>query len=125
MVPRYLAIAFENMFASHSILNRLTLLLADTNSAASPAGSLGVLTSDSQTPVVSKTTMCPNLLQPLQVLTELALHSVRQYLGVFAIDNIALSVEEPSWNFVLGGILDDGDDSFKFFGCDFTSPVLI
>ena len=63
--------------------------------------------------------MCPNLLQSLQILTKLALHSVGQHLRVLAVHNIALSVEEPAWDFVLGGVLDDGDDSFEFFGCDF------
>ena len=33
--------------------NSLTLLLADTDSATSPTSRLGVLASDSQTPVVS------------------------------------------------------------------------
>jgi hypothetical protein len=65
----------------------------------------------------------PNLLQPLQILTKLALHSVCQYLRVFTIDNIALSVEEPGWDFVLCRILNNGDDSLKFFRCDFTSTI--
>lgn len=34
-------------------INRLTLLLADTNSATSSASGLGMLTSDTETPVVS------------------------------------------------------------------------
>jgi hypothetical protein len=60
--------------------NHLTLLLADTNSPTSPTCSLRVLTSDSQTPVVSQTSMRPDLLQSLQVLTQLALHAVGQHL---------------------------------------------
>ena len=64
--------------------------------------------------------MSPDLLQPLQILTKLALHSVGQYLRVLAVDNVALSVEEPAWDLVLSGILDDCDNPFELFGSDFT-----
>jgi hypothetical protein len=102
---------------------RLTLLLADTNSATSSASGLGMLTSNTQAPVVSQTTMGSDLLQALQILTQLALHAVCQHLSVFAVDNVALSVEEPVGDLVLCGILNDGDNSLEFFGCDLSSTV--
>jgi hypothetical protein len=67
--------------------------------------------------------MRPNLLQPFQILTKLALHAVCQYLGILAIDNVPLSVQEPRRDFVLSWILDDRDDSFEFFRCDLTSAT--
>jgi hypothetical protein len=67
--------------------------------------------------------MSPNLLQPLQIFTKLALHTVGQYLRVLAVHNITLSVEKPAWNLVLSGILDDCDDSLELFGCDFAGTV--
>jgi hypothetical protein len=61
-----------------------------------------------------------DLLQAFQIFTEFAFHTVGQYLGVLAIDDITLSVEEPFWDFVLSRILDDGDNSLEFFRGDFT-----
>lgn len=60
--------------------------------------------------------MRANLLQPLQILTKLAVHAVRQCLVVLAVYDIALSVQEPCGDLVLCGVLDDGDDAFEFFG---------
>lgn len=104
--------------------NRLTLLLADTNRTSSSAGGLGVLTSDTQTPVVTETTMCADLLEPFQILTQLAFHTVCQHLRVLAVHNVALSVQEPCWDLVLRRVLDDGDDSLEFFRGDFTGTVI-
>jgi hypothetical protein len=64
-----------------------------------------------------------NLLQSLQIITELRVDTVSQNLAILAIDDIALSVEEPCWDLVLGRVLDDGDDSLKFFGGEFTGTV--
>jgi len=101
----------------------LSLLLADTNGPAPSAGGLGVLSTNTQTPVVPQTSVCTDLLQALQILTELAVHTVCKDLVVLAIDNVALTVEEPGWDLVLGWVLDDGDDSLQLFGGDFTSPT--
>ena len=67
--------------------------------------------------------MRPNFLQALQILTQFALHSICQYLRIFAINNISLSVEEPGWDFVLCRVLNNRDDSLEFFGCNFTGTV--
>ena len=64
--------------------------------------------------------MSTNLLQPLQILAQLAVHTVGQHLRVLAIHNVALSVQKPGGDFVLRGVLDDGDYAFEFFGGDFT-----
>ena len=68
--------------------------------------------------------MCTDLLQAFQILTQFVLHSVCQHLRIFAIDDIALTIEEPRRNFVLCRALDDGDDAFEFFRCDFTGATI-
>lgn len=103
--------------------NGLALLLADTDGASTAAGSLGVLTTDTQTPVVTQTTVGADLLQALEILTELAVQTVGQNLGVLAVGDVALSVEEPGGDLVLGGVLEDGDDTLEFFGGELTSAV--
>ena len=65
--------------------------------------------------------MRTDLLQALQIFTQLAVHAVCQDLRVLAIDNVTLAIEEPGGDFILSRILDDGDNAFKLFGGDFTS----
>lgn len=54
-----------------------------------------MLTADTQAPVVSETTVGTDLLQTLEIITELRVDAVGKDLVVLAIDNIALSVKEP------------------------------
>lgn len=72
-----------------------TLLLGDTDSPAATTGGLGVLTADAEAPVVTETTVSADLLQALEIITELGVDTVGQNLVVLAIDDIALSVKEP------------------------------
>jgi hypothetical protein len=44
---------------------------------------------------VSQTTVGPDLLQALEVITELRVDTVGEHLRVLAVDNVALAVEEP------------------------------
>jgi len=69
-----------------------------------------VLTADTDTPVVTETPVGADLLQPLQILTELVVQEVRQNLGGLAVLDVLLSVEEPVWDLVLAWVGDDGDD---------------
>jgi hypothetical protein len=73
---------------------------------------------------VTQTTMRADFLQSFQIITELGVNTVGEDLRIFAVDNIALSVKEPAGDLVLGGVLDDSDDSLEFFGCKFTCTVL-
>lgn len=101
----------------------LTLLLRHTNSPTSPTRRLRMLPTNPKAPIVSQTSMRPNLLQPFQILTKLAVHAVCQDLRILAVDNVALAVEEPGGDLVLGGVLDDGYDALEFFGCEFAGTV--
>lgn len=102
--------------------NRSTLLLADTNSPSTATGSLGVLTTHTQTPVVTQTTVRADTLETLEVLTDLAVQAVGDNLRVLAVGDVALSVQEPCRDLVLRGGLEDGHDALEFFRGEFTGP---
>jgi len=67
--------------------------------------------------------MSTDLLQAFQIVTELGVDTVGENLRVLAIDDIALTIEEPGWDFVLRWVLDDGDNSLEFFGGEFTGTI--
>ena len=77
-------------------------------------GSLGVLTTDTETPEVTETTVGTDLLQALEIITEFGINTVRENLAVLAIDNVLLPVQEPRRDFVLRRVLDDRNDAFEF-----------
>jgi hypothetical protein len=84
-----------------------------------------VLTTDAEAPVVAETSVGTDLLQSLEVLTELGVDTVGEDLEVLAVDNVALSVEEPRGDLVLGGVLDDGDDTLELFGSELTGAMML
>lgn len=94
----------------------LSLLLGDTNGPAPPAGGLAVLATDAEAPVVTETTVGTDLLQALKVLTELGVDAVGEGVDVLAVNDVALPVEEPGGDLVLGRVLDNGDNALKLFG---------
>ena len=82
-----------------------------------------MLSAHPQTPVVPQTSVRADLLQALQVLTQLRVDGVGEDVLVLAVDDVALTVEEPGRDLVLGGVLDDGDDALEFFGGEFAGAV--
>jgi hypothetical protein len=104
--------------------NCLALLLADTDGATAAASGLGVLTTDTEAPVVTQTAVGADLLQALEILTDLGVETVGDNLGVLAIGDVALSVKEPRGDLVLGRGLEDGDDALQLFGGELTSTVI-
>ncbi len=67
--------------------------------------------------------MRADLLQPLEIVTQLAVHAVGKDLAVLAVHDVALAIEEPGGDLVLGRGLDDGDDALEFFGGKFAGAV--
>jgi hypothetical protein len=104
-------------------INDLALLLGHTDGASTAASGLGVLATDTQAPVVTETAVGADLLEALEILTELGVQGVGDNLVVLAVDDVALSVQEPGGDLVLGGGLENGDDALKLFGGEFTSTV--
>ena len=72
-----------------------------------------MLTPDTETPEVPKTTVRTNLLQPLQVITELRIDSVGQDLQVLAINDIPLPVQEPRRDLELSRVLADSNETLE------------
>lgn len=64
-----------------------------------------MLATDTETPVVTETTVGPDLLQALEILTELRVDGVGEDLRVLTIGDILLSVKEPSRDLVVEGVL--------------------
>ena len=85
---------------------------------------LGVLAPDAEAPVVTETTVRPDLLQPLKVITELRVNTVGQDLQVLAVDNVPLPVQEPKRDLELGGVLDDGDETFELIRVKLAGAVV-
>ncbi len=70
-----------------------------------------MLTSDTDTPVVTKTTVTSDSLQALDILTELVVQAVRGDLAVLAVLVVLLSVQEPVGDLVLTWVGNNGHNS--------------
>ena len=101
----------------------LLFLLGDTDGTTATTSSLGVLTTDTETPVVTETTMSTDLLQTFQIFTHLGVNAVGNSLRVLAINSILLSVKEPVGDLVLSRVLKDGNDTFQFFVAQFAGSM--
>lgn len=73
---------------------------------------------------MAETAVGADLLQTLQVFTQLAVEPVRQDLRVLAIVDVTLSVQEPRRNLVLRRVLHDRDDTLQLFGGELTSAIV-
>ena len=82
-----------------------------------------MLTTHPQAPEVPKTTVGPNLLQPLEVITQLRIDTIGKDLRVLAVYNVLLSVQEPCGNFELSGILDNRNNTLKLVRVQFTGTI--
>ena len=101
------------MFFSNCLLDiskadvYILLLLGHTHGLSLVSGGLGVLTSDTETPVVTEPTVGPDLLESLKILTQLVVEDVGHDLGGLAVLDVTLPVQEPVGNLVLTGILNE------------------
>lgn len=59
-----------------------------------------MLTTNTEAPVVTETTVSADLLEALEVVTELRVDTVGEHLAVLAVDDIALPVQEPAGDLV-------------------------
>lgn len=63
------------------------------------------MATDTDVPGVTETSVRTDLLQTLEIVTEVVVDLVREQLGGLAGDDVALPVEEPGGDFVLEGEL--------------------
>lgn len=82
---------------------------------------LGVLTTHTEPPVMTETTVSTDFLQTLEIITELRVDGVREDLGVLPVGDVFTPVQEPCRDLVLGRVLEDSDDALEFIGVHFTS----
>ena len=85
----------------------ILLLLGHTHGFSLVSGGLGVLTSHTETPVVTEPTVGPDLLESLKILTQLVVEDVGHDLGGLTVLDVTLPVQEPVGNLVLTGVLND------------------
>ena len=69
--------------------------------------------------------MSADLLQALEIVTELAVDPVGDELRRLAVDNVLLPVQEPCRDLELRRVLDDGDNALKFVRVELTSTSII
>lgn len=84
-----------------------------TGPSGSSTSGTGVLTTDTELPVVSETPVGPDLLQLLNVVPQLLVDNVGDDVKVLSVGDILPPVQEPGGDLELGGVLHDGDDSLE------------
>ena len=67
--------------------------------------------------------MSTNLFQTLQIVTQLRVDTIRQDLRIFAVNNVFLSVQEPSRNLELRRVLDNRHNSLQLVRVEFPSTA--
>ena len=105
-------------------LSKVSLLSGNTESSSASTGGLRSLTSDSDTPEVSETSMLLDFSHSLEILSQHGIELVRNKLAVLAVSWIVLSVEEPLWNVVVGWASNDIADLLDFFVSDLASSLI-
>jgi hypothetical protein len=74
---------------------------------------LRVLTTDTEPPEVTETTVGTDLLETLEVVTHLRVDTVGENLRRLAVNDVLLPVQEPRRDLELRRVLDDGDDTLQ------------
>ena len=110
--------------AEHSAAPNPEMQHANLSMDAVAAGSLRVLTTDTDVPVVTETTVTADLLVALEFHTETGIEGVRELLGALAILEIVVVVEEPRGHLELEGVVADGDDLIDLVGAQLTSALV-
>ena len=83
-----------------------------------------MLSSDAYAPPVAKTTVGPNLLHPLDVVTELRIEVLSEDLRVLAGLEVFLPIQEPERDLKLARVLDNGHELLNLVSCEFTGALV-
>ena len=92
-----------------------------THGSSSATGCLGVLSADSESPFVSKTTVGAHLEQSFDIFSQFGFQNVGGHLQVLSLFVITNSVEEPTGDALSFGIVDDIGDFVALFFIKLTS----
>jgi hypothetical protein len=68
--------------------------------------------------------MGSDLLESLNIITELGGNVLRKDLTVLSRLEILLTIQKPKWDFELTGVLDDGHDLFNFVCSKLTGTLI-
>ena len=82
-----------------------------------------MLTTDTEAPEVTQTTVSADLLEALEIVTQLGVDGVGDELTALAIDNILLPVQEPRRDLELLRVLDDRYNPLKLVRVQVASAV--
>ena len=83
-----------------------------------------MLSSDSESPEVSETSVTFNFLESLEVFSQLGVDLVGNQLGGSAFSGVRLSVQEPLWDSPLGWVRNDFIDLFDFSLSQFSGSLV-
>jgi len=89
-----------------------------------PSSGLSVLSPNPDVPPVPESPVCPHLLHPLNVITELSVETLSKHLGVLPSLEILLPVEEPEGDLELLGGLDNGNELLDLVGGEFPRALV-
>ena len=84
----------------------------------------GVLSTYTHTPPVTQTTMRTDLLQTLNIITQLSIEVLREYLTVLSGLEVLLTIEEPHRDLELLGGLDDCNKLLDLIGSEFSGAFV-
>ena len=101
-----------------------SLLLGDTEGLSASTSGLGSLSSDSNTPVMSKTSMLLGFSHSLEIHSHFGIKLIGNKLGIVSGSWISLSVKEPFWNVVVGWSDENVIDGLGLFVSDLTSSLI-
>merc|ERR1719150_1846053 len=106
-----------------TVRERVLLLLGNADGASTSTSGLCMLTTDTEKPVMTKTTMSTDLLQSLQIFTELSIETVGNALSECTVFPILLSIEEPVWDLVLTWVKHDSFHAFDLVVVELTGSL--
>ena len=84
----------------------------------------GVLSTDSNSPPVTQTTVSTDLLETFNIVTKLSINVLGEDLSVLSGLEILLPIQEPERNLKLTRVLDDGDKLLDLIGSEFTGSLI-
>jgi hypothetical protein len=102
----------------------ISLFQNNINLSTSASSGTGVLSTNTDSPPVPKTTVSTDLLHPLNIITELSIEVLSKDLGVLSGLEILLSVQEPKRDLELTGVLDDGNNLFDFISGELSCALV-
>jgi hypothetical protein len=82
-----------------------------------------MLTTDTEAPEMTETTVAADLLEALKVVAHLGIDTVGENLQGLAIDNVLLPVQEPCRDLELSRVLDDRHETLELIRVELASTA--